>query len=100
MRKVLAIWRLLLTDYFNENCQILLLEKGLLDRENIIFTYQKYDPSFLYYGYTTQNFKFEFGRIAELEIVYSVHANPSARTSCTSLTEDENHPHGDCTILN
>ena len=34
------------------------------------------------------------------EIVYSVHANPFARTSCTSLTEDENHPHGDCTILN
>ena len=32
--------------------------------------------------------------------VYSVHANPFARTSCTSLTEDENHPHGDCTILN
>lgn len=59
---------IVLTDYLNENCQILLLEKGLLDRENIIFTYQKYAPSFLYYGYTTQNFKFEFGRIAELEI--------------------------------
>lgn len=32
--------------------------------------------------------------------VYSVHANPSARTNCTSLTEDENHPHGGCTIFN
>ena len=31
--------------------------------------------------------------------VYSVHAKPSARTNCTSLTENENHPHGDCTIL-
>lgn len=57
----------ILTDYLNENCQILLLEKSLLERENIIFTYEKYAPSFLYYGYTTQNFKFEFGRIADLE---------------------------------
>lgn len=37
---------------------------------------------------------------AGTKVVYSVHANPSARTNCTSLTEDENHPHGGCTIFN
>lgn len=30
-------------------------------------------------------------------VVYSGMCEPSARTFCTSLTEDENHPHGDCT---
>lgn len=57
----------ILTDYLEENCQILLLEKNSLDRDCVTFTYEKYAPSLLFYGYTNVDCRFEMGRIGELE---------------------------------
>lgn len=56
----------ILTDFLNENCQILLLEKRSLNRDSVIFTYEKYAPSLLAYGYTNRNSGFKLGRLDEL----------------------------------
>lgn len=58
---------IILTDYFGENCQILILEKTLLNRYCISFSYEEYAPSLLFYGYTERKSALEMSRFDELK---------------------------------